>query len=189
MHHKFFIPLLLGSVREGRRSELAAKFIYEQVRKHPEIETQFFDPKKMKFPMNDEGESIKSLNPEYRNAIVRSDGLIIVAPEYNHGYSGSLKMTLDMLLEEYKHKAVGLCGVSKGALGGGRMVEQLLGVVRELGLVVISKTIYFPKVEELFDADGNVLDNSYYKKVDGFLAELVWMAKTLRWGRENVTIA
>ena len=37
-----------------------------------------------------------------------------------------------------------------------------------------------------FDADGNLLDAAYEKRAVDFLDELVWMARTLRWGRENV---
>ena len=37
-----------------------------------------------------------------------------------------------------------------------------------------------------FDDDGNLLDDAYDKRIQGFLDELIWMAKTLRWGRENV---
>jgi len=36
-----------------------------------------------------------------------------------------------------------------------------------------------------FDEDGNLLDEAYEKRVTGFLDELVWMAKTLRYGRNN----
>jgi multimeric flavodoxin WrbA len=45
----------------------------------------------------------------------RADGLIIVAPEYNHGYPGLLKHFLDTCLKEYIHKAFtiasGRCGI------------------------------------------------------------------------------
>ena len=60
----------------------------------------------------------------------RSDGFIIVSPEYNHGYPGELKMLLNMLFSQYAHKPVGICRVSSGAWGGTRMVEQL----RQVGL-------------------------------------------------------
>jgi NAD(P)H-dependent FMN reductase len=42
--------------------------------------------------------------------------MVIVTPEYNHGYPGLLKHVLDSNLKEYIHKAVGLCGVSAGGL-------------------------------------------------------------------------
>lgn len=41
--------------------------------------------------------------------MTRADGLVIVAPEYNHGYPGALKSVLDLLLKEYIHKPVAFC--------------------------------------------------------------------------------
>ena len=186
MDKKLFIPILLGTIRQGRQSEKAAKFLFEKASKHPEIETKLFDPREMNLPMDDEGQALKEKNPEYRDAIIRADGLIIVSPEYNHGYPGSLKLVLDMLLKEYIHKAVGLCGVSAGGFGGTRVVEKLVSVVRELGLTVTFTDLNFSRIQNTFDEKGNLTDESFNKRIDGFLEELIWMAKVLRWGRENV---
>lgn len=181
-----FIPVLLGTVRAGRNSEHAAKLIAARMEAHPKIETQLFDPRDMHLPMDDEGQTLKFKNPAYRNAIMRADGLVIVAPEYNHAFPGSLKRALDVLLTEYTHRAVGIAGVSAGGFGGTRVIEQLVGVVRELGLVVTSSDLNFSKVGQLFDDAGNFTDESMHERVDGFLEELVWMSQTLRWGRANL---
>ena len=111
---------------------------------------------------------------------------MIVTPEYNHGYPGSLKSVLDLLLREYVHKAVAFVGVSAGPWGGTRVIEACVPMVRELGLAVTFSDLNFPKVGSKFDEDGKLLDENYEKFVKGFLDELVWMAKTLRWGRENL---
>jgi NAD(P)H-dependent FMN reductase len=186
LRRKLFIPILLGTVRKGRESEHVAKLILERARAHPEIETQLFDPRAMTFPMDDEGQELKKLNPEWRDAILRADGLIIVAPEYNHGYSGSLKMALDMLLKEYIHKAVALVGVSAGAWGGTRVIEKLVGVVRELGLTVTFTDLNFSHVESKFDADGNLVDAAMEPRLEAFFTELVWVARTLCLGRAHL---
>lgn len=68
---------------------------------------------------------------------MQADGIVIVTPEYNRGYPGLLKYVLDTNLKEYIHKAVGICGVSAGGFGGARVIENLLPVLRELGLVTI----------------------------------------------------
>lgn len=187
MAKKLFIPLLLGTVREGRQSEKVAKYVLKKASEHPDIETRLFDPRDFYFPLNDEGTALKDKNPEWRDAIIRADGLIIVSPEYNHGYPGSLKMALDTLLQEYIHKAVGLVGVSAGGFGGTRVIEALVGVVRELGLVVTSVDLTVSKVQDMFDENGNPKDaEGFDARINGFFEELVWMAKTLRWGRENL---
>ncbi|MEY2531053.1 MAG: hypothetical protein QOI96_1138, partial [Verrucomicrobiota bacterium] len=87
---------------------------------------------------------------------------------------------------EYIHKAVGICGVSAGAIGGARVIENLLPVMRELGLVTIFEDVNFGKVGTLFDERGNLLDESYVRRVGKFLDELIWMSRVLRNGRENI---
>jgi hypothetical protein len=42
------------------------------------------------------------------------------------------------------------------------------------------------KVHEQFDANGKLLDPSSLPAIDKFLKELLWMARTLRYGREHV---
>lgn len=124
--------------------------------------------------------------PEWREAIIGADGLVIVTPEYNHGYPGVLKSVLDTLLKEYIHKAVALVGVSAGPWGGTRVIEAMVPMVRELGLAVTFRDLYFPRIKTKFDEQGNLLDGSYEKTVLGFLDELVWMSRVMRWGRESL---
>jgi NAD(P)H-dependent FMN reductase len=184
---KIFIPILLGTVRQGRESEKVAGLIHGYiVKNHPDIETELFDPRDMDLPSDDDGTALKSRNPAWQAAMQRADGLIIVAPEYNHGYPGSLKRALDVLLEEYIHKAVGLVGVSSGGMGGVRVVEALTPVVRELGLCVTFSDLYFPRAGDAFNDDGSPKDEAAYKHIDAFLTELSWMARTMKWGRENL---
>jgi len=96
---------------------------------------------------------------------------------------------LDTNLKEYIHKAVGVCGVSAGSFGGTRVIEALLPVLRELGLVTIFWDGHFPHAQKLFDADGRILDEpTHVRHIDKFLNELIWMSKVLRYGRENVSI-
>src|SRR5881398_652683 len=179
-----FIPVILGTSRRGRRSEDAARFVLEQTKKRNDIETELIDVCKLPMRLDDAGEQMK--DPTFSAMIDRCDGLIIITPEYNHGYPGLLKHALDMNLKEYIHKAVGICGVSAGPFGGARVIENLLPVMRELGLVAIFEDVNFGKVGTLFDERGQLLDESYVRRVDKFLDELIWMARVLRHGRENI---
>ena len=184
MERPLFIPVILGTARQGRKSEHAARFVFEQTKKRAGIETEFINVRKLPMRLDDAGENMK--DPAFASTIERCDGLIIVTPEYNHGCPGLLKHALDMCLKEYIHKAVGICGVSAGPSGGARVIENLLPVMRELGLVTVFEDVNFGKIGSLFDDRGNLLDQNFIRRVDGFLNELIWMARVLRYGREQM---
>jgi NAD(P)H-dependent FMN reductase len=183
---KLFIPLILGTPRKNRESEYVAKWVHAKVQERPDIETQFFDVRDFDLPRDHYGTEIAHLFPDWRDAVIKADGLIVVTPEYNHGYPGALKWVLDLLLKEYIHKAVAFVGVSAGPWGGTRVIEACVPMVRELGLAVTFTDLNFPQVRDKFDDHGSLLDPAYDKRVQAFLDELVWMATTLRWGRKNV---
>jgi len=187
MEAKLFIPILLGTVRQGRESEKVATLIQAHILKnHLDLETTLIDPRNLVLPQDDEGTQLAPQNQHWQETMQRADGLIIVVPEYNRGYPGSLKGAIDILLKEYIHKPVGLVGVSSGFVGGARAVEALLPVLREVGLVTTFTDMYIPQVREVFNEDGSPKDEGIYKRIDGFLEELMWMGQTLQWGRNNV---
>ena len=183
---KLFIPVLLGTNRKERNSIHPAKWLIGEMKKRDEIETRLFDVAEFALPHDDYGQGLKEQFPEWKEAIIRADGLVIVSPEYNHGYPGALKAVLDLLLREYVHKAVAFVGVSAGPWGGTRGIEAMVPMVRELGLAVTFSDLNFPKVQNTFDAEGNLLDPAFEKRARDFLDELVWMSTVLKWGRENV---
>jgi NAD(P)H-dependent FMN reductase len=180
------IPLLLGTNRKLRQSVFAAKWLVGEMEKRPEIQTRLFDAAEFALPYDDYGQEIKDRFPEWRDAIIQADGLVIVTPEYNHGYPGCLKSVLDLLLREYVHKSVAFVGVSAGPWGGTRVIESLLPVCRELGLAVTFSDLNFPYVQKVFDEQGKLLDQAFEKRAKGFLDELIWMSRVLKWGRANV---
>ena len=179
-----YIPVILGTPRQGRQSEHAAKFVLSEMQKRPEIETELIDVRTLKMTLDDAGQAMA--DPEYVKKIVRCDGIVIVVPEYNHGYPGLLKHALDMCLEEYIHKAVAFCGVSAGPFGGARVIENMVPVVRELGLAVTFTDVNFSNVRDAFDDEGNLKDEKYVGRVAKFLNELVWMTRVLRHGRQSI---
>ena len=108
-----------------------------------EIESQFFDVRDFDLPRDGYSPEIKDLFPEWRDAIIRADGLVIVTPEYNHGYPGSLKCARPATTGIF-HKAVALVGVSSHNWGGTRVIEACVPMVRELGLAVTFTDLHFP---------------------------------------------
>lgn len=184
--NSLFLPVLLGTPRQARASEQVARWVLAKMLERGNIESKLFDVRDFALPLDHYGTELSDRYPEWRDAIIRADGLVIVTPEYNHGYPGTLKSVLDLLLKEYIHKAVALVGVSAGPWGGTRVIEACVPMVRELGLAVTFADLNFPAAADKFDENGNLLDAAYENRISSFLDELVWMATTLRWGRQNV---
>ncbi len=184
---KLRIPILLGTNRKGCQSQHVAKWMLQTMQKRDDLETVLFDAHDFHFPSDDYGSEIKHLFPSWVDAVKNADGLVIIAPEYNHGYPGILKSILDVLLKEYIHKAVGLVGVSAGPWGGTRVIEAMVPMVRELGLAVTFSDVNFASVQNQFDEQGFIKDAiGYAKRAKLFIDELVWMSAALRWGRTNL---
>ena len=186
MDRPLHIPVILGTPREGRVSELVAKFLHTTLSGRRETTTELIDVRTFHFPHDGYGESLKDTFAEYKESVKKSDGFVIVTPEYNHGYPGTLKTLLDVLYPEYKHKAVAVVGVSNGPWGGVRVVENLTPVLKELGLIVSQLALNIYKAHEAFDDNGVPKDHAYHTRAAKFLDELEWLARTLRWGRNNV---
>src|SRR5205814_9818222 len=124
MERPLFIPVILGTARQGRQSEHVARFVFEQTKKHVDVETELIDVRELPMRLDDAGEQMK--DPTFSATIERCDGIILVVPEYNHGYPGLLKHALDMNLKEYIHKAAGSCGISAEPFGSPRVIQHLV---------------------------------------------------------------
>lgn len=180
---KLYIPVLAGTTREKRKSIFAARLVAEVGNTFEDVETEVVDPKDFNFP--GDGNDPEGKDPRYTDITARAEGFFIVTPEYNHSFPGSLKRMLDSELQNYIHKPVAFASVSVGQWGGIRAIEQLIGTVREMGMVSTFTDMQFPKVQELFDENGALQNEDYREYVKGAWTELIWMAKVLKAGREN----
>jgi NAD(P)H-dependent FMN reductase len=164
----------------------AANLVHGELSKREGVTTELIDIATLQHCLDDNGQG--TADPAFADAMVRADGIVIVAPEYNHAMPGLLKHVLDSCLKEYIHKAAGIVAVSAGPFGGTRVIETSLPVLRELGLVTIFWDVNVGSVGKVFDETGKLLDPAFLRRTDKFLGELIWMARTLRYGRENVTL-
>src|SRR3954453_2922437 len=97
-----YLPVLLGTVRQGRASANAARFVTDRLAARSGVETELIDIATLLLRTDDAGEATKDPDPAAK--LTRADGLILVSPEYNHSFPGLLKHVLDAYLKEYIHK-------------------------------------------------------------------------------------
>lgn len=181
---KLYIPVLVGTTREQRVSIHAARLVVEIGNTFENVESELIDPKDFNFP--GDGNDPEGKDPRYTKITERADGFYIVTPEYNHSFPGSLKRMLDSELSNYIHKPVALAGASNGPWGGVRVIESLVSPIRQMGLVVTFADMHFPKVQNLFDEHGTLLNEDYREYIKASWVELIWMATVLKHGRQSV---
>lgn len=66
---KLFIPVILGTGREGRRSEKVARFVFDEAGKHPDIETELLDVGDFRLPATDRTEGSEILDGSYKKQL------------------------------------------------------------------------------------------------------------------------
>lgn len=181
------IPVILGTNRKGRMSAHAARFVFRELEKREGVSTELIDIGQLVHRLDDNGQGTG--DPAFAASMTQADGIVLVAPEYNHAMPGLLKHVLDSCLKEYIHKAAGIVAVSAGPFGGTRVIETSLPVLRELGLVTIFWDVNVGSVAKVFNDQGELLDPAFVRRTDKFLNELIWMARTLRHGRENIPLS
>jgi NAD(P)H-dependent FMN reductase len=166
------ILFILGTGRKNRFSKLAFDFVVKCAKRNKDINVIEIDV--VDFPSTFTKGLSKEKNEQWIDLVKQCSGMVIVSPEYNHGYPGELKLLLDSAYQEYKSKPVAICGVSDGPIGGARMAEQLKLVLSAFQMMIINFSVYFSLVNTLFDEKGNIKDEKYWKgKVDGMLNELI----------------
>lgn len=185
MDKPLHIVVLAGTTRAHRQSIHAARLIARLGQEIDGIAVEFVDPMDFEFP--GDGKDPEGQDPRYSAITARADGFFIVTPEYNHSYPGSLKRMLDSELANYRHKPVALAGVSSGNWGGVRAVEALLHPVRSLGLVVSNTDVFFPRVQDLFNDQGELVGEYNTEGITKAYSELIWLARTLKNGRDTTS--
>ncbi len=186
------IPVILGSVREGRRSEAPAKLIVQKLVEAGH-KSQLVDFIELPLPFVNcpkEPSDYKKVYPDpnvqkWSNIADAADAFVLVVPEYNYGYSAVLKNALDWLWPEFKHKAFAFVGVSTGQVGGSRAIVQLRNVIGAFNAFDIRENVIFGPIAKAFDEQGKLIDDSYLKKIDGLIKSLSAAAEGMKVIREK----
>lgn len=178
------VLVILGSVRQGRMSERVATFVISRLVAAAGVSVELIDLRALDFPIMEERLSHTDTPPpgvaELGQKIAGADALVVVSPEYNHGYPGVLKNALDYFYKEYRRKPIALVTVSSGGHGGVNAWAQLVTVLVNVGALVVPKTLAVSHVERSFAEDGTALDEAYVKRAESMIEELIWLATRVR---------
>ncbi|MFA1547582.1 NADPH-dependent FMN reductase [Actinomadura chokoriensis] len=183
------LAVIIGSIREGRFGATVAHWFVGQAQSRQDLEIQVIDLAETPLPISQQSRPVPEGvydSPQVRRLAAQigsMDALVIVTPEYNHGYPGPLKLAIDSINPEWHAKPIGF--VSYGGISGGlRAIEQLRLVFAELHAVTVRNTVSFHSAHAQFDADGNPKDpHAVNAAATAMLDQLTWWAHVLRDAR------
>lgn len=177
------LGLVIASTREGRFGPTVARWFAGQVRNAGTFDLDLIDLAQLQVPAQPLTSHEHAVDLRARIAV--ADAVVIVTPEYNHSYPGTLKNAIDLAREEWFAKPIGF--VSYGGLAGGlRAVEHLRLVFAELHAVTIRETVSFHNVHGSFDAEGQPLDKHGSQEAAAkMLHQLSWWSTALLQARAS----
>ena len=155
------ISLIVGTNRPGSNTRKVAAHL-EEFYAELEVPLRVLDLAQLPpeiFSPAAYAEKPKSFQP-FADAILQSDGLHVVTPEYNGGIPGILKYFIDMLKfpESFERRPVCFTGLAAGIWGALRPVEQLQADFRLSQRLSLSRTCFLPQINDLLDDSGRLKD-------------------------------
>lgn len=96
----------------------------------------------------------------YQDAILSTDGILTVVPEYNGSFPGVLKYFIDMLRfpESLYEKPAAFVGVSAGPWGAVRAVEHIEMVFQYRHAHLFGRRCFIPEIGRSLDEAGQLTD-------------------------------
>jgi NAD(P)H-dependent FMN reductase len=194
MNKPLNIKIILGSTRPGRFSEHPGRWILDIAKGVKGIEPELLDLRDYLMPFFNEPASPSYKDKPYKHEAVKrwtakvaeADAYVVIAPEYNHGYTAVLKNALDYAYQEWNNKPIAF--VTYGSAMGARTVEQLRQVAIELQMAPIRNAVHMP-YDVIVSASNGTPDEEnlapYSERAVGLLEQLVWWATALKVARKR----
>jgi chromate reductase len=170
------ITIIAGTNRPGSNTRKVAAIVHE-IYTGLKTPLHLLDlaalPPEIFFPSS-YADKPKSFAP-FSEAILKSDGLVVVTPEYNGSVPGVLKYFIDMLEfpESFERRPVCFVGLSAGIWGALRPVEQLQMIFGYRNAFLYSERVFIPGIRNALDEKGSLKDaelrGRLQKQAEGFV--------------------
>lgn len=172
------LALIYGSTRTGRLCETIAEWASTQIHMDQRFQLQSVDPARYEDALRPD----RRPPPSLLRPLTEADAVLVVTPEYNHGYPAPLKALIDATGDVWQAKPVAFIAYG-GQSGGLHAVEQLRPVLAELHAMTLRDAVYFPYAWRQFET-GRLLDAEGAENAMGLLlARLHWWADALKDAR------
>lgn len=167
------IAVIIGSVRPDNFTMKAARIVVDELERQNTV-VDLIDPAQMNLPLP--GVDTTSDDPQRLRAIVKeATGVVIATPEYHGSFSSVTKLVIENLgfPSVLAGKPVALMGVAAGAIGAIKSLEALRGVCSHIGSIVLPGPVSVARVREVFDENGEIVDERVEKQLRGVATGLL----------------
>ncbi|HNP23717.1 MAG TPA: NAD(P)H-dependent oxidoreductase [Panacibacter sp.] len=177
------IEIVAGSPRKDSVTYRVALFLQKFLKEKSEHNIDIIDVRDWALPVLQQEvfSSVERAPDEFKPLAKRmfeADAFIMVTPEYNGSYTPALKNLFDHFPKQ-SHKAFGIVTASPGIMGGMRASQQLQLFINALFGIGSPYMLVTPQVDKKFDAEGNLVDQSFMRNIELFVIEFLWLAENL----------
>ncbi|MGH2753097.1 MAG: NADPH-dependent FMN reductase [Actinomycetota bacterium] len=152
--------IVVASTRPGRVGRSVADWFIEVASRGAPFDVDVVDLAVLDLPFLDEPNHpseqryIHPHTKRWSDMVAAADAVVLVMPEYNHGFSAPLKNALDFLYREWEYKPVGF--VSYGGISGGtRAVQMIKQVVTTFRMFPVAEAVNIPYVKTHMTEDAS----------------------------------
>lgn len=177
------ITIISGSQNKISITVRIAKFLSHHLKSVvPEAEINIIETRNYNIPLDITSYKNDGSAPEELRSMVdkfyRTDGFILLTPEYNGSYTPAMKNLLNHFPKMHR-KPCSIVSASDGALGGMRAAQQLQLLVGAHFGVLSPYMLIVPHIHTKFEEDGTLLDTGLQAAIDKFTEEFLWLLKTI----------
>lgn len=168
------IAVLIGSVRPGNFTSMAAELVEHELSALPGVRCHRLDPSDVELPLPGMESSNDGLEA-MRRRVSAASGVIFATPEYHGSYSSVTKLIIDNLgfPSVLSGKPIALLGVAAGSVGAIKALEHLRSVCSHVGGIVLPGPVSVANVRTVFDAAGRCLDADVERRIRALPHKLV----------------
>lgn len=161
-----------GSLRKGSFNTKVAQYAYNLAKDVEGIEAKFIKLNDFQAPIynadDEEASGLPKTMIALKEMFWEAKGFFIASPEYNSGYSGVLKNTIDWLsrphvkdeayLSAFTGKIAAVSSASPGKWGGIRGSAQLRLLLSNINVHVIANHVAIPSAHNVITDSGEIND-------------------------------
>ena len=173
------IVVILGTVRPNNYTSKALSLITDELNKQDGIAVDLIDPARLDLPFpGSDNNSTDAIT--LQEIVSNATGVVFSSPEYHGTYSSVAKLIIENLgfPSVLAEKPIALMGVAAGQIGAIKALEHLRSVLSHVGAIVLPGPVSVAGVQNVFDQNGNCLDEEIEKRIRGVATNLIDYIRT-----------